>query len=92
MRLLAPLSAAERMWSYYPLVLQHRYDEAFEVIDEVCRETECRDDVDGRFVNPCSRAIRASYESAEPLREELLRQASVLKPKHPIKAWSPLYP
>ena len=91
MRMLAPLSAAERMWSYYPLVLENRYEEAFEVIDEVCRETDDLDDVDGRFVNLCSRAIRASYESAEPLRDQLLRQASLLKPKYSVKMWSQFY-
>ena len=91
MRVLAPLSAAERMWSYYPLVLADRYDEAFEIIDEVCRETDDRDDVDGQFVNLCSRAMRASYESAEPFRDQLLRQASLLKPKRSVKMWSQFY-
>jgi len=91
MRALAPLSAAERMWSHYPLVLANRYDEAFEIIDEVCRETDDRDDVDGRFVNLCARAVRAGYESAEPLRDQLLRQASLLKPKGSVKIWSQFY-
>ena len=87
MRAISPLTAAERMWSYYPLVGTKRFDEAFEVLDEVCRETNGVDSENGNFVNLCARAARASSHGDLPLRDQLLRQASRLKPKSATRMW-----
>jgi hypothetical protein len=85
---ISPLSSAERMWTYYPLVLLDRLDEAFDILDEVCRETEGSDDENVRFVNLCARATRAEINDDEPLRERLVYQAKQLKPKAAVKMWS----
>jgi len=90
MRLISPLTPAERMWSYYPLVGSKRFDEAFEVLDEVCRTTDRVEGENGRFVNLCARAARASSHGDYPLRDELLRQARKLKPKSAARMWSQL--
>ena len=90
MRSLAPLSVAERMWTYYPLVLVGRFDDAFDVLDEVCRETDYLEDVDNRFINLCARAARASHGDDIPLRDNLIMQASRLKPKSSVRMWTQL--
>ena len=90
MRAISPLTAAERMWSYYPLVGTKRFDEAFEILDEVCRETDGVVSENANFVNLCAGAARASSHGDFPLRDELLRQARRLKPKSATRMWSQL--
>lgn len=88
MRDISPLSAAERMWTYYPLILANRFEDAFDILDQVCQETDNLDDENSRFINLCARATRASTNGDYPLHEKLLHQAGLLKPKVAVKMWS----
>jgi hypothetical protein len=90
MRSLRSLSAAERMWTYFPLVLAQRFDEAFDILDDVCRETGSSDDENDRFINLCARALRASSNGDAPLHDQLIRQAKNLKPRSSVRMWSQL--
>lgn len=72
MRALGPLNAAERMWTYFPLVLADRFDEAFYTLDDVCRETDSSDDESDRFINLCARALRAASNGDSALHDRLI--------------------
>ena len=84
------LSAAERMWTYFPLAMAGRFDDAFDALDEACRETDGLSETNSRFVNLCARALRASSNGDGPLHEYLIRQAKKLKPKMSVRMWSQL--
>jgi hypothetical protein len=90
MRGLRQLNSAERMWTYFPLAMAGRFDEAFDALDEVCRATDPLDGEDDRFINLCARALRASYHGDVPLHDQLIRQAKKLKPKSSVRMWSQL--
>jgi hypothetical protein len=78
------------MWTYFPLVMAGRFDDAFDALDEVCRDTGSLDDENNRFINLCARALRASSNSDDPLHDQLIGQAKKLKPKASVRMWSQL--
>jgi hypothetical protein len=90
MRAISPLSAAERMWTFYPLAMAGRFDEAFDILDEVSRETDGLEDDNSRFVNLCVRAARASSNGQSSLHDHLILQAKRLSPKSSVRMWSQL--
>jgi hypothetical protein len=70
MRGLRQLNSAERMWTYFPLAMAGRFDEAVDALDEVCRATDPLDGEDDRFIDLCARALRASYHGDVPLHDQ----------------------
>ena len=90
MRALGPLNAAERLWTYFPLVLTDQFEQAFHTLDDVCRDTENSDDENDRFINLCARALRASSNGDAPLHDILILAARKLKPKSSVRMWSQL--
>jgi hypothetical protein len=90
MRLIKPLSHAEQMWTYFPLAMEGRFDEAFDALDEVCRNTDGLADDNDRFINFCARALRASSHGDSPLHDRLIEQAKKLMPKASVRMWSQL--
>ena len=90
MHSLQPLSFAERMWTYFPLAMAGRFDEAFEALDGVSSETDGLADENDHFINLCARALRASSHNDGPLHDQLIQQAKKLNPKSSIKMWSQL--
>ena len=90
MRLISDLSPSERFWSYYPLVLNGDFDLAFDMLDDICRDTERAHDEESRLINLCARAARAQTHGDKPLQQELLRQAKLVKTKLVVRRWAML--